>query len=332
MNIRRNYLWKCFEEQWRSINTSDLLQWSLFSMLLTPPLKTWGFPGGTSGKESACQCRRCKRGGFNPWVGKSARRGGHSNPLQFSCLGNPMDRGTWQATVHRVAKSRTPLKQLSPRSHRNGLILVTVPDCKWPHESAGSGVPDERAYLHRLRSCHHPNHWQSEGAERPQRHPNTLGLESGWRFHSPVLSSPPILVVVCFSFFLATCPYLLRWMTADTLPDGVWWRHMSMSSAPRLGWGADHRETIALIGGQDCRADDGERWGACVQLLLMLILYRTMAWLVELGDWHWYSASNCWTYLNFITWTTGVPFLCQDPMLQSGSFASNWSLYSMVLW
>ena len=33
-----------------------------------------GFQGGTSGKEPACQCRRCKRCGFNPWVGKIARR------------------------------------------------------------------------------------------------------------------------------------------------------------------------------------------------------------------------------------------------------------------
>ena len=39
--------------------------------------------------------------------------GGHGNPLQYSCLENPMDRGTWWATVHRVAKSRTLLKQLS---------------------------------------------------------------------------------------------------------------------------------------------------------------------------------------------------------------------------
>ena len=30
--------------------------------------------------------------------------GGHGNPLQYSCLENPMDRGAWQATVHRVAK------------------------------------------------------------------------------------------------------------------------------------------------------------------------------------------------------------------------------------
>ena len=33
--------------------------------------------------------------------------GGHGNPLQYSCLENPMDRGTWRATVHRVAKSQT---------------------------------------------------------------------------------------------------------------------------------------------------------------------------------------------------------------------------------
>ena len=33
--------------------------------------------------------------------------GGNGNPLQYSCLDNPMDRGTWQATVHGVAKSQT---------------------------------------------------------------------------------------------------------------------------------------------------------------------------------------------------------------------------------
>ena len=36
--------------------------------------------------------------------------GGHGNPLQYSCLQNPMDRGAWRATVHRVAKSRPQLK------------------------------------------------------------------------------------------------------------------------------------------------------------------------------------------------------------------------------
>ena len=38
--------------------------------------------------------------------------GGHGNPLQYSCLENPMARGAWRATVHWVAKSRTQLKQL----------------------------------------------------------------------------------------------------------------------------------------------------------------------------------------------------------------------------
>ena len=37
--------------------------------------------------------------------------GGHGNPLQYSCLENPMNRGAWQTTVHRVTKSQTRLKQ-----------------------------------------------------------------------------------------------------------------------------------------------------------------------------------------------------------------------------
>ena len=68
------------------------------------------FPGGTSGKEPSCQCRRCKRLGFDPGLGRSHGRG-HDNPLQYSCLENPMDRGDWQATVHRVTESWTHSKQ-----------------------------------------------------------------------------------------------------------------------------------------------------------------------------------------------------------------------------
>ena len=44
---------------------------------------------------------------------------GHGNLLQHSCQKNPMDRGAWWATVHRVAKSRTQLKQLSVHTHKN---------------------------------------------------------------------------------------------------------------------------------------------------------------------------------------------------------------------
>ena len=44
--------------------------------------------------------------GSIPGSGRSPG-GRHGNPLQYSCLENPMDRGTWKATVHRVAKSWT---------------------------------------------------------------------------------------------------------------------------------------------------------------------------------------------------------------------------------
>ena len=44
--------------------------------------------------------------------------GGHGDPLRYSCLENRMDRGAWRATVHRVAKSRTRLKQLSTHACR----------------------------------------------------------------------------------------------------------------------------------------------------------------------------------------------------------------------
>ena len=44
--------------------------------------------------------------GSIPGLGRSPG-GGHGNPLQYSCLGNPMDRGAWQATVHGVEKNHT---------------------------------------------------------------------------------------------------------------------------------------------------------------------------------------------------------------------------------
>ena len=50
--------------------------------------------------------------GLTPRLGRSPGEG-HGNTLQYSCLENPMDRGALQATVHRVTKSRTWLKQLS---------------------------------------------------------------------------------------------------------------------------------------------------------------------------------------------------------------------------
>ena len=67
--------------------------------------KERGFPGGSDSKESACSAGDLVS---TPESGRSPGEGS-GNPLQYSCLGNSMDRGAWRATVHRVTKSRTQL-------------------------------------------------------------------------------------------------------------------------------------------------------------------------------------------------------------------------------
>ena len=60
-----------------------------------------GFPDGSDGKESACSAG-------DPGLISGLERApgeGNGNPLQYSCLENPMDRGAWWAVVHGVAKS-----------------------------------------------------------------------------------------------------------------------------------------------------------------------------------------------------------------------------------
>ena len=74
---------------------------------------TKGFPGGASGKELSCQCRRHKRHRFDPWVGRIPwRRAWQPTPV-FLPGQSYGQRSLWWATVHRVAKSQTGLKQLS---------------------------------------------------------------------------------------------------------------------------------------------------------------------------------------------------------------------------
>ena len=65
----------------------------------------WVFPWWLSGKDSACQAGDL---GSIPQFGRPPG-GGNGNPHQYSCLGNPMDRGVWQPIVHGVAKSWTRL-------------------------------------------------------------------------------------------------------------------------------------------------------------------------------------------------------------------------------
>ena len=80
---------------------------------------------------SACQCRRFKKAGSIPGMGSSPG-GGHDNPLQYSCLEHPMDRGAWRATVHRAAKSRTLCAEsLSDWAH---LTNMSATLCSQVHE------------------------------------------------------------------------------------------------------------------------------------------------------------------------------------------------------
>ena len=63
-------------------------------------------------KNLPANARDLRDAGSIPGLGRSPG-GGQSNPPQCSCLENPMDRGAWQATVHRITESRTQLKRLS---------------------------------------------------------------------------------------------------------------------------------------------------------------------------------------------------------------------------
>ena len=72
---------------------------------LDMPQCLWDAPNGSVGKQSACNTGHTGDG-FDPWVGKIPG-GGNGNPLQYSGLKNPMDRGAWRATVHGVPKSQT---------------------------------------------------------------------------------------------------------------------------------------------------------------------------------------------------------------------------------
>ena len=86
---------------------------------------TYDFLGGSDGKASAYNVGDL---GLIPGLGRSPGEG-NGNPLQYSCLENPMDRGDWKATIHGVAKSWTWLKWLSTFTHHthrkvpNSIIL-----------------------------------------------------------------------------------------------------------------------------------------------------------------------------------------------------------------
>ena len=82
----------------------------------------WDFPGGSVGKEPACNAGDIGVAGLIPRSGK-APGGGHGNRLQYSCLENPMDRGAQWAMVHGVTESWAWLRQLSKHTCRLTLLV-----------------------------------------------------------------------------------------------------------------------------------------------------------------------------------------------------------------
>ena len=92
---------ECQHSEIRNTFVTGLLSKSLVSIRIQK-----GFPDGSAGKESACRAGDTGYVGSVPGLRRSPG-GGNDNPLQYSCLENPMARGAWLAAVHGVAKSQT---------------------------------------------------------------------------------------------------------------------------------------------------------------------------------------------------------------------------------
>ena len=75
-----------------------------------------GFPGGSVAKNPPANAGDR---GLIPGSGRSPREG-KGNPLQYSCLGNPRDRGVWQATVYGILKESDTTEQLGNKTTKEG--------------------------------------------------------------------------------------------------------------------------------------------------------------------------------------------------------------------
>ena len=118
MFVFKNWLTSISLPKWEFVNYTEVSRARL--------ARIWnqvlGLPWWLSGKESACQCRRP---GFDPWVGKIPWRR-KCNPLQYSCLGNPKNRGACRAIVHGVARVRHNLltKQQNKFTKNRGHFFI----------------------------------------------------------------------------------------------------------------------------------------------------------------------------------------------------------------
>ena len=114
--------------EWVAIAFSNKT-WNPFKRILDD-CGSYGLHQWLSGKESNCNA---EDPGSIPGSGR-APGGGHGNSFQYSCLGNSMDKGAWQAIVPGVAKSWTQLKQLSTHIDMYNPIkkkkIITYSSCK----------------------------------------------------------------------------------------------------------------------------------------------------------------------------------------------------------
>ena len=93
--------------------------WNLHPWDYCPVQPIWGLPGGDSSRiKNPSVMQELQE---IPGSGRSPEEG-HGNSLQYSCLENPMDKGVWRVTVHRITKSWPQLQQIS----MNNPILVFI--------------------------------------------------------------------------------------------------------------------------------------------------------------------------------------------------------------
>ena len=105
----------------------------------------WGFPGGSEVKTSACNAGDLVS---IPGLGRAPGEG-NSNPLQYSCLENPMDGGAWWAIVHGVTKGRTRLSDFTHFTsvYMSMLLFLFIPPSPSPTVSTSPFSTSDSLFL-----------------------------------------------------------------------------------------------------------------------------------------------------------------------------------------
>jgi len=146
----------CLNDQ----NPPDLiLTFHSFSTIIILSNVWRGFPGGSDGKESACNVGDPSS---NPGLGRSPGEG-NGNPLQYSCLENPKDKEAWQATVHGVAKKSDTTKWwtfhfIFQTLLANQIELLNI--CQWPYFFLSVRLSLGKYLLLKLSCSHLPAQFQ----------------------------------------------------------------------------------------------------------------------------------------------------------------------------